>query len=102
MRLILSTVVLLFATQAFAQSEHLDEPVNYESLELRLMGCKNNLPIYFHKCITNDGKGAKYSEAQIGKAIKSCNVQAWHKFFDCTGLYPKPSLTKQIEGEVDG
>ena len=92
-------VFTFFPPAVCAQSEHLDE-IDYDSLELRLEGCKSNLPIYFHKCMTSGD--AKYSEAQIGKAIKSCNQQTWHKFFDCVQLYPKPSLTEQIEGEVDG
>ena len=98
--LVLFSALFMFCEQtgiANAQSEHLDDPIDYESLELRLDGCQNNLPIYFHKCIIAD---QPYSEAQIGKAIKSCNVQAWRKFFDCVGLYPKATLTEQIEKEL--
>jgi hypothetical protein len=94
MRHIVALCLSTIACFAFAQ-------VDYDSLELRIEGCKSNLPIYFHKCITNDEKGAKYSEAQIGKAIRSCNVVAWNKFFDCTGLYPKPTITEQIESEIN-
>ena len=83
---------------ANAQSEHLDE-IDYDSLELRLEGCRSNLPIYFHKCMTEGD--AKYSEAQIGKAIKSCNKQTWHKFFDCVQLYPPQTLEQQIREEID-
>ena len=89
----------IFPAILYAQSEHIDEPVNYESLELRLEGCRSNLPIYFHKCMTKDD--AKYSEAQIGKAIKSCNKQTWHKFFDCVKLYPPQTLEQQIRKEID-
>jgi hypothetical protein len=99
--LILLTIgvwLALVAICVFAQSEHLDDPVDYESLELRLEGCRHNLPIYFHKCMTKGD--AKYSEAQIGNAIKSCNKHAWHRFFDCVELYPRKTLTEQIEEEL--
>lgn len=81
------------------QSEHLPDPIDYQSLELRLDGCQNNLPIYFHKCII---KESPFSEAQIGKHVYRCNKEAWHKFFDCVGLYPKPTITEQIEDEIGG
>lgn len=85
------------------QSEHLDEPLNYEALELVLEGCKANLPIYFHKCIT----GTAPSVDDLPNAVKSCNVIAWHKFFNCqiSGGFPyqlKKSLQKEIEEEVEG
>ena len=96
-----ATIVTSLAMPAvtIAQSGHLDDPVNYESLELRLEGCKANLPIYFHKCMTKGD--AKYSESQIGKAIKACNVHAWNRFFDCVQLYPPQTLEQQIRKEID-
>jgi hypothetical protein len=96
---LVAVVAILCTKLVFAQSGHLDDPVNYESLELRLEGCKSNLPIYFHKCMTKGD--AKYSESQIGKAIKACNVHAWNRFFDCVQLYPPQTLEQQIRKEID-
>ncbi len=85
------------------QSQHLADPINYEALELVLEGCRANLPIYFHKCITKDD----YSVEELKGAVKSCNVIAWDKFFSCqiSGGFPyqlKKSLQKEIEEEVGG
>lgn len=85
---------VLSVSDARAQSEHLDDPVNYQALELTLEGCKNNLPLYFHACIT--GK-APFDTDQLGTHVYACNKEAWQRFFNCTGLYPKQTLAEQIE-----
>lgn len=95
-------ILWLFLTSVHAQSEHLDDPVNYEALEYVLEGCRHNLPLYFDHCIQAK---QPYSEHQIGKAIKKCNVEAWHKFFACQikGGFPyqiKKTLSEEIEDEV--
>lgn len=77
------------------QSEHLDE-FDYTGMDLRLRGCQNNLPLYFDSCFKNPG----YSEAQIGARIKECNRETWLKFFNCVQLFPKPTLSEEIEAEI--
>lgn len=68
-----------------------------------IIGCLNNRGIWYHRCVKET---RQFSEAQIGEVIKHgglpsyCDRRVKKQWTDCAGLYPKPTLSQEIEGEI--
>ena len=61
----------------------------------RLSGCHDNVEGLLADCT----ELPNHSEAQIGARYR-CTADAWQKYFACAQLYPRATLSEQIEREL--
>lgn len=92
-------VLLMLATPALgASSEHVRD---IRGLWMRIEGCLNQKHLWFLDCANRKQDEPLYSEAQVLNAIDVCAREQLDKFFECSTLYPKPTLTEEIEAEIE-